>query len=55
LYCDIHRVTVHLTKDCSVLKRHLAELWASGDLSKFNIDDFVKQYHESKDNSEAQN
>ena len=46
---------MHLTMDCSVLKRYLAELWASGDLSKFNIDDFVKQYHESKDNSEAQN
>jgi len=25
-YCDIHRVTGHLTKDCTVLKRHLAEL-----------------------------
>ncbi|KAG7529614.1 Ribonuclease H domain, partial [Arabidopsis suecica] len=55
LYCDIHRVTGHLTKDCSVLKRHLVELWASGDLSKFNMEDFVKQYHESNDNSEAQN
>jgi len=55
LYCDIHRVTGHLTKDCSVLKRHLAELWASRGLSKFNMEDFVKQYHESRDNSEAQN
>jgi len=55
LYCDIHRVTEHLTKDCIVLKRYLAELWASGDLSKFNIDDFVKQYHEARDNSETQN
>jgi len=44
-----------LTKDCSVLKRHLAELWASEDLSKFNIDDFVKKYHEARDNSEVQN
>ena len=34
---------------------YLAELWASGDLSKFNIDDFVKKYHEARDNSEAQN
>lgn len=55
LYCDIHRVTGHLIKDCSVLKRHLAELWVSGDLLKFNMEDFVKQYHESRDNSEAQN
>jgi len=54
-YCDIHRVTRHLTKDCSVLKRHLAKLWASGDLSKFNMENFVKQYYESRDNSEAQN
>jgi len=45
----------HLTKYCSVLKRYLAELWASGDLSKFNIEDFVKKYHEARDNSEAQN
>ena len=55
MYCDIHRVTGHLTKDSNVLKRHLAELLACGDLSKFNIEDFVKQYHESRDNSEAQN
>jgi len=39
LYYDIH-----LTKDCSVLKRHLAKLWASEDLSKFNRDDFMKKY-----------
>ncbi|KAG7588597.1 Ribonuclease H-like superfamily [Arabidopsis suecica] len=55
LYCDIHRVTGHLTNDCSVLKRHLAELWASGDLSKFDIEDFVKKYHEEKHNSKDQN
>ncbi|KAG7588583.1 Ribonuclease H domain [Arabidopsis suecica] len=54
LYCDIHKVTGHLTKDCSVLKKHLAELWASGDLSKFKIEDFVKEYHEVKDNSKDQ-
>ncbi|KAG7583597.1 Ribonuclease H domain [Arabidopsis suecica] len=54
LYCDIHKVTGHLTKDCSVLKKHLAELWASGDLSKFKIEDFVKEYHEAKDNSKDQ-
>jgi len=54
-YCDIYRVTGHLTKDCSVLKRHLAELWASGDLSKFNMENFIKQYHESRDNPETQN
>ncbi|KAG7572361.1 Retrotransposon gag domain [Arabidopsis suecica] len=55
LYCDIHKVTGHLTKDCSVLKKHLAELWASGDLSKFKIEDFVKEYHEAKDNPKDQN
>ncbi|KAG7542873.1 Retrotransposon gag domain [Arabidopsis thaliana x Arabidopsis arenosa] len=55
LYCDIHKVTGHLTKDCSVLKKHLAELWASGDLSKFNIKDFVKEYHEAKETSKDQN
>ncbi|KAG7548005.1 Integrase catalytic core [Arabidopsis suecica] len=54
LYCDIHKVTGHLTKDCSVLKKHLAELWASGDLSKFKIEDFVKENHEAKDNSKDQ-
>ncbi|CAL9221822.1 unnamed protein product, partial [Arabidopsis halleri] len=48
LFCDIHKVTGHLTKDCSVLKRHLAELWASGDLSKFDMKEFVKEYHEAK-------
>ncbi|XP_020872323.1 uncharacterized protein LOC110226080 [Arabidopsis lyrata subsp. lyrata] len=55
LYCDIHKVTEHLTKDCSVLKKHLEELWASGDLSKFKIENFVKEYHEAKDNSKDQN
>ncbi|KAG7543894.1 Ribonuclease H domain [Arabidopsis thaliana x Arabidopsis arenosa] len=55
LYCDIHKVTRHLTKDCSVLKKHLAELWASGDLSKFKIEDFVREYHEAKDNPKDQN
>ncbi|KAG7530646.1 Retrotransposon gag domain [Arabidopsis thaliana x Arabidopsis arenosa] len=55
LYCDIHKVTGHLTKDCSVLKKHLAELWASGDLSKFKIEDFVKEYHEAKDTHKDQN
>ncbi|KAG7579052.1 Reverse transcriptase domain [Arabidopsis thaliana x Arabidopsis arenosa] len=55
LYCDIHKVTGHLTKDCSVLKKHLAELWASGDLSKFKIEDFVKEYHEARDSSKDQN
>ncbi|KAG7541661.1 Retrotransposon gag domain [Arabidopsis thaliana x Arabidopsis arenosa] len=55
LHCDIHKVTGHLTKDCSVLKKHLAELWASGDLSKFKIEDFVKEYHEAKDTPKDQN
>ncbi|KAG7538977.1 Integrase catalytic core [Arabidopsis suecica] len=55
LHCDIHKVTGHLTKDCSVLKKHLAELWASGDLSKFKIEDFVKEYHETKDTPKDQN
>ncbi|KAG7533225.1 Retrotransposon gag domain [Arabidopsis thaliana x Arabidopsis arenosa] len=55
LHCDIHKVTGHLTKDCSVLKKHLAELWASGDLSKFKIEDFVKEYHEARDSSKDQN
>ncbi|KAG7533509.1 Reverse transcriptase domain [Arabidopsis thaliana x Arabidopsis arenosa] len=54
LYCDIHKVTGHLTKDCSVLKKHLAELWASGDLSKFKLEDFVKEYHEAKDTPKDQ-
>ncbi|KAG7537008.1 Ribonuclease H-like superfamily [Arabidopsis suecica] len=49
------KVTGHLTKDCSILKRHLAELWASGDLSKFNIENFVKEYHEARDNTKDQN
>lgn len=31
------------------------ELWASRDLSKFNIEDFVKKYHVARDNSEVQN
>ncbi|XP_020874147.1 uncharacterized protein LOC110226546 [Arabidopsis lyrata subsp. lyrata] len=39
----------------NVLKKHIAELWASGDLSKFKIEDFVKEYHEAKDNTKDQN
>ncbi|KAG7564205.1 Ribonuclease H domain [Arabidopsis suecica] len=31
------------------------QLWASGDLSKFKIEDFVKEYHEAKDNPKDQN
>ncbi|KAG7556835.1 Retrotransposon gag domain [Arabidopsis suecica] len=32
-YCDIHRVNGHSTKDCSILKKHLTELWAAGELA----------------------
>ena len=47
-YCDIHQVNGHATKDCSVLKRHLADLWATGDLQRFNIEEFVQQYHKQR-------
>jgi len=30
-------------------------LWASGDLSIFNIEDFMERYHEARHNPEAQN
>ncbi|KAG7552339.1 Ribonuclease H-like superfamily [Arabidopsis thaliana x Arabidopsis arenosa] len=54
-YCDIHRVNGHSTKDCSVLKKHLTELWAAGELANFNIEEFVESYHKEKEDSEASN
>ncbi|KAG7543367.1 Retrotransposon gag domain [Arabidopsis thaliana x Arabidopsis arenosa] len=54
-YCDIHRVNGNSTKDCSVLKKHLTELWAAGELANFNIEDFVESYHKEKEDSEASN
>ncbi|KAG7594059.1 Retrotransposon gag domain [Arabidopsis thaliana x Arabidopsis arenosa] len=54
-YCDIHRVNGHFTKDCSVLKKHLTELWAAGELANFNIEEFVESYHKEKEDSEASN
>ncbi|KAG7552243.1 Retrotransposon gag domain [Arabidopsis thaliana x Arabidopsis arenosa] len=39
----------------SALSALRKELWASGDLSKFKIEDFVKKYHEAKDNPKDQN
>ncbi|CAE5959424.1 unnamed protein product [Arabidopsis arenosa] len=54
-YCDIHRVNGHSTKDCSVLKKHLIELWAAGELANFNIEEFVESYHKEKEDSEASN
>ncbi|KAG7557031.1 Reverse transcriptase domain [Arabidopsis suecica] len=54
-YCDIHRVNGHSTKDCSVLKKPLTELWAAGELANFNIEEFVESYHKEKEDSEASN
>ncbi|KAG7557024.1 DNA-directed DNA polymerase family B exonuclease domain [Arabidopsis suecica] len=54
-YCDIHRLNGHSTKDCSVLKKHLTELWAAGELANFNIEEFVESYHKEKEDSEASN
>ncbi|KAG7536943.1 Integrase catalytic core [Arabidopsis suecica] len=54
-YCDIHRVNGHSTKDCSVLKKHLTELWAAGELANFNIEEFVESYHKEKEDFEASN
>ncbi|KAG7599437.1 Retrotransposon gag domain [Arabidopsis suecica] len=54
-YCDIHKVNGHSTKDCSVLKKHLTELWAAGELANFNIEEFVESYHKEKEDSEASN
>ncbi|KAG7559439.1 Ribonuclease H domain [Arabidopsis thaliana x Arabidopsis arenosa] len=54
-YCDIHRVNGHSTKDCSVLKKHLTELWTAGELANFNIGEFVESYHKEKEDSEASN
>ncbi|KAG7599500.1 Reverse transcriptase domain [Arabidopsis suecica] len=54
-YCDIHRVNGHSTKDCSVLKTHLTELWAAGELASFNIEEFVESYYKEKEDSEASN
>ncbi|KAG7599567.1 Transposase MuDR plant [Arabidopsis suecica] len=54
-YCDIHRVNGHSTKDCSVLKKHLTELWTAGELVNFNIEEFVESYHKEKEDSEASN
>jgi len=33
-YDNIHRVNNHITKDCTDLKKHLAELRTIGDLAK---------------------
>ncbi|KAG7594102.1 Integrase catalytic core [Arabidopsis thaliana x Arabidopsis arenosa] len=54
-YCDIHKVNGHSTKDCCVLKKHLTELWAAGELANFNIEEFVESYHKEKEESEASN
>ncbi|KAG7548051.1 Retrotransposon gag domain [Arabidopsis suecica] len=54
-YCDIHKINGHSTKDCSVLKKHLTELWAAGELANFNIEDFVESYHKEKEESETSN
>ncbi|KAG7536863.1 Retrotransposon gag domain [Arabidopsis suecica] len=54
-YCDIHRVNGHSTKDCSVLKKYLTELWAAGELANFNMEEFVESYHKEKEESEASN
>ncbi|KAG7585636.1 Ribonuclease H-like superfamily [Arabidopsis thaliana x Arabidopsis arenosa] len=54
-YYDIHKVNGHSTKDCSVLKKHLTELWAVGELANFNIEEFVESYHKEKEESEASN
>ncbi|KAG7552326.1 Retrotransposon gag domain [Arabidopsis thaliana x Arabidopsis arenosa] len=54
-YCDIHRVNGHSTKDCSVLKKHLTELRAAGELANFNIEEFVESYHKEKEDSKASN
>ncbi|KAG7547679.1 Retrotransposon gag domain [Arabidopsis suecica] len=54
-YCDIHKVNRHSTKDCSVLKKHLTELWAAGELANFNIEEFMVSYHKEKEDSEASN
>ncbi|KAG7533283.1 Ribonuclease H domain [Arabidopsis thaliana x Arabidopsis arenosa] len=54
-YCDIHRINGHSTKDCSVLKKHLTELWAAGELANFNIEEFMESYHKEKEDSEASN
>ncbi|KAG7585762.1 Ribonuclease H domain [Arabidopsis thaliana x Arabidopsis arenosa] len=49
------KVNGHSTKDCSVLKKHLTELWAAGELANFNIEEFVESYHKEKEDSEASN
>ncbi|KAG7556987.1 Integrase catalytic core [Arabidopsis suecica] len=54
-YCDIHKVNGHSTKDCSVLKKHLTELWTTEELANFNIEEFVESYHKEKEESEASN
>ncbi|KAG7564134.1 Ribonuclease H-like superfamily [Arabidopsis suecica] len=52
---DQKRVNGHSTKDCSVLKKHLTELWAAGELANFNIEEFVESYHKEKEDFEASN
>ncbi|KAG7543396.1 Retrotransposon gag domain [Arabidopsis thaliana x Arabidopsis arenosa] len=51
----IRNVNGHSTKDCSVLKKYLTELWAAGELANFNIEEFVESYHKEKEESEASN
>ncbi|KAG7588646.1 Retrotransposon gag domain [Arabidopsis suecica] len=52
---DQKRVNGHSTKDCSVLKKHLTELWAAGELTNFNMEEFVESYYKEKEESEASN
>ncbi|KAG7564278.1 hypothetical protein ISN44_As10g010480 [Arabidopsis suecica] len=54
-YCDIHKVNGHSTKDCSVLKKHLTELWAAGERANFNIEEFVESYLKEKEDPDASN
>lgn len=54
-YCDIHRVNGHATKECSMLKRHLADLWALGKLATFNLEEFIQNYQKERSEAQASN
>ncbi|KAG7557017.1 Ribonuclease H domain [Arabidopsis suecica] len=45
----------HRPAKIAVLKKHLTELWAAGELANFNIEEFVESYHKEKEDSEASN
>lgn len=52
-YCEVHRINGHTTKDCRVLKKHLAELGASSELANSRFEEFIQEYYTQKDSRQS--